>query len=104
MTILSAHAKEVLSVFAGASEPLDVYDVVESLLSAEPTIGWGGSGRQAYQAWLRRRHSLQHAANLLEVDGQLVTVPDVEGLVISEAGRSALAAVLTDYDKTKDGV
>ena len=96
MDTLTSHQREVLSAFSAATEPLDTYDVVESLLKEEPTIGWGGSGRQAYRAWLRRRRELQHAANLLEVDGLLVTVPDVEGLVISESGRKALAEAADD--------
>lgn len=93
---LTASAKEVLSVFADAAGPLDPDDVVESLMSVEPAIGWGGTGRQAFQGWLRRRRALQHAASVLEVDGLLVTVPDVSGLVISESGRSALAEAVGD--------
>lgn len=96
MYTLTSHQREVLSVFAAATEPLDEYDVVESLLKEEPAIGWGGSGRQAYRAWLQRRHALQHAVNLLEVDGLLVTVPDVSGLVISESGRTALVEAVSE--------
>lgn len=90
MAALTSHAQAVLAAFVDATEPMDPYDVVESLLPAQPQIGWGGSGRQEFRAWLRRRNELQHAASLLEVDGLLVTVPDVQGLVISEAGRRAL--------------
>lgn len=96
MNTLTSHQREVLSAFCAATGPLDPDDVVESLLSAEPAIGWGGSGRQAYRAWLQRRHELLHAADLLEVDKLLVAVPEVEGLVISESGRRALAEVASD--------
>jgi hypothetical protein len=96
MDTLTAHAKEVLSVFAAATEPRDSCDVVESLLSAEPQIGWGSTRGRAFRAWLIRRNELHHAANILEVDGLLVTVPDVQGLVISESGRRALVEAVSD--------
>lgn len=96
MSTLTSYQREVLSAYGAAAEPLDVYDVVESLLPAEPTIGWGGSGRREYQAWLRRRNALQKAANLLWADGLLVEVPDGTDYVVSESGRKALAEAASD--------
>lgn len=96
MDTLSVHAKEVLSAFAAATGPLDADEVVESLLPEAAVIRCPNCRRQAYRAWLRRRRELQHAANMLEVDGLLVTVPDISGLVIGESGRSALAGAVGD--------
>lgn len=96
MDNLTIHQREVLTAFADATEPLDVYDVVESLLPKEPQIGWGGSGRREYQAWLRRRNVLHKAANLLWVDGLLAEAPDGQSLVVTEAGREALAEAVSD--------
>jgi hypothetical protein len=88
---LTRQQREVLSAYINAAEPLDWYNVVESLLPKEPQIGWGGSGRQEYQAWLRRRNALQKAANLLEVGGLIIEVSDHPGLyVVSDVGRAAL--------------
>lgn len=96
MDALSVHAKEVLSAFVAATAPLDADEVVESLLPEAAVIRCANCRRQAYRAWLSRRRELQHAANMLEVDGLLVTVPDVSGLVISESGRGALAEAVSN--------
>lgn len=94
VTPLSADERAILAVFADAAEPLDWWDVIASLLPAEPPGGWGDTRSPEYRAWNALRDARTKVTMGLYKAGRLVELPDgpVDMSVITDAGREALAA------------
>src|SRR5205823_890172 len=88
---MSDDERAILAVYAGATEPLDWRDVVESLLPRRPR----GPRRGGKRAWAQRWEQMMLAAQALFKAGLLADRPEgpADMTAITEAGREALGPI-----------